>query len=62
MGKTAKKPKIERVEHFCGKVDIICARTKSAQRHDSTAKAEEGRMCMYMVESPKVDMRVKVQA
>lgn len=62
IGKIAKRAMIWRVEHLRGKVDMICARIKSAQRHDSVARIGEGKTWMYMVDSPKVDIRVKVQA
>lgn len=62
IGKIAKRAMTRRVEHLLGKVDMICARIKRAQRHDNAARIGDGKTCMYMVHSPKVDIRVRVHA
>lgn len=62
MGNIANSIIIRLVEPLRGRVDTICARIRSAQRHDSAAKIGEEKTCMYMVDNPKVDMRVKVHA
>lgn len=61
-GKMAKRAMMRRVEQLRGKVDMICARIKRAQRQESEASVGDGSVLMYMVERPYVDIRVKVQA